>query len=721
MQTLKILLILFALLGSTQAEGSEVLFPVIDLDVGSSARAERHPTVREGLVEVVIRGCDEDLGAVLTGRTNPYVNGMDATFSGSGVWIVKAMMSRRDADLRVQVANGKLTIDVVETVAGDLDEDSDLASVRALVEGTAKSSQSVTEFPPLMFLNGGAMSYSMTSSEFIPLLPAPAAMPRSTWAAIDRARRSMLSASTKVALAQARYELGWLYLEKGFDREARYYFEYLATEPGALPARDVSLARARAALACQHWEEARERLREAYRYGARESAVVEGFGVIALATGMPGRALTSRVLSKVTGRPEALLLAAELLQRDGYYQESRPLLEALVGRTSGRTARQVALRLGDARTLDGEYEAAVRAYRDAPKGLSQFRILLVDLLESGPSEWAKSVPQFTEMAKRDGEVGAEALYLLSQLDSMMGSQVDAVSDLSKLIRDHRRIAQVSDAPERLWDIYKERQDRLLKAEKWFDIAALHEGAWHPIVRRAVDDYQLLLGIAGAYEKIGLPHQALWLTLEVYPMMLAAGEDDVALVHNLARLYGETGNPQEGIRTLRYLKGRTTKLGSGKTAMLRAKLLEQAGEMEEALVSLRRASRSTDFRDVATVEIARIDAESGRCRRAAGVLWGKLMTPAGQKQFTYPRPYLALARCMAASGEGEMAAEAARLAAARTDSPEESRFAEYIAASARSFTEGEDLEVLESREDIWAALSEDHKAGLELDAEIEKRK
>ena len=83
--------------------------------------------------------------------------------------------------------------------------------------------------------------------------------------------------------------------------------------------------------------------------------MVEGFGVISLATGVPSRSLTSQVLSRVTGRPEALLLAAELLQRDGYYKESRPLLEALVGRASGRSARQVSLRLGDARLLDGEY------------------------------------------------------------------------------------------------------------------------------------------------------------------------------------------------------------------------------------------------------------------------------------------------------------------------------------------------------------------------------
>ena len=69
----------------------------------------------------------------------------------------------------------------------------------------------------------------------------------------------------------------------------------------------------------------------------------------------------------------------------------------------------------------------------------------------------------------------------------------------------------------------------------------------------------------------------------------------------------------------------------------------------------------------------------------------------------------------------MAAEAARLAAARTDSAEESRFAEYIAASSRQFPADEDQEALDAGNDIWAALSEDHKAGLELSEEIEKRK
>ncbi|MGB0639822.1 MAG: tetratricopeptide repeat protein, partial [Myxococcota bacterium] len=671
------------------------------------------------------RGCFSDLNIVLTGRTNKYVAGMDAVYVGGGVWIVKAMMRNPGSDLRVVIDKGNLIIDVVKSDKEAPELDEELPTVQALVNGTAPSSKANTQFPPLMFLHGDALSYAMTSEDFIPMLPAPAALPRSSWHAIDRARQSMLSAKSEVALAQARYELGWLYLEKGFDREARYYFNYLADSPGALSARDVALARARAALACQDWEEARERLREAYRFGARESVVVEGFGVISLATGVPGRSLTANVLARVTGRPEALLLAAELLQRDGYYKESRPLLEALTGRVSGKTGRRVALRLGDARMLDGEMDAAVRAYRKGPgavRGLSAFRMTLVDLLEKGPTEWAAVVPKMATLAKQSGEVGAEALYLLAQLDRTMGSQVDAVSDLSKLLRDHRRIAQRSDAPELMWDMYKERQRVLLDAERWFDVAALHEGAWHPMVRRAVDDPELLIRVADAYEAVGLPHRALYLVREVFPMLLKIEGNDSHLVYRLARLYGETNNSREGLKTLKYLRSRGIPPDQrAEVAMLAANLKEIAGDAEGATLELRQAVRSEKYRDEATVWLARMDAEAGRCKQATSVLWSKLMGKRGQATFKTSRPYLALARCLTASGEGEMAAEAAKLAAARSDSPEESRYASYIAASAEAFPGDSNQDQLQEGSDIWAALSADHERAEQLESEINQRK
>ncbi len=421
---MKLLLLLTALLGAGQIAQAQApaqvrkgdggsVFRMVHMPVARDTHVEVHPPVRPRVVEAVIRGLTADLNAVVTGRTNPYVAAMDAVYVGGGTWIVKAMMKKSDWDLRIAVDRGYLVIEVIEGVGEVMADDDRTLTVQALVKGDVPTAVSMTKFPALMFLHGNALSYSMDADDFVPLLPVPAALPRPNWFAIDRARGAMLKAQTDVAKAQARYELGWLYLEKGFNRESRYYFELLAESSGALRPVDVALARARAALACGRWDDARERLREAYRHGARESAIVEGFGVVSLETGVPGRALTAQVMARVTGRPEALLLAAELLQRDGYYAESRSLLEALAGRVEGETAQRVALRLGDARLVAGEYDAAVRAYRDSPKGLNDVRILLVDLLAKGYADWAGKVPQLSLMAKEKGEVGAEALYLLA--------------------------------------------------------------------------------------------------------------------------------------------------------------------------------------------------------------------------------------------------------------------------------------------------------------------
>ena len=67
---------------------------------------------------------------------------------GVGWWIVKAMMSRPEYDLRVVVEDGQLLIDVVESTSETPQDDGDLPTVKALVEGTAPSSVANTEFPP---------------------------------------------------------------------------------------------------------------------------------------------------------------------------------------------------------------------------------------------------------------------------------------------------------------------------------------------------------------------------------------------------------------------------------------------------------------------------------------------------------------------------------------------------------------------------------------------
>mgnify|MGYP001218042773 CR=1 FL=1 len=70
-------------------------------------------------------------------------------------------------------------------------------------------------------------------------------------------------------------------------------------------------------------------LHQAYRYGADETSIVEGMAIISHETGIPSRSSTGRVLASLTAKPEALLLAGELLYIDGRYQESWEILEPL--------------------------------------------------------------------------------------------------------------------------------------------------------------------------------------------------------------------------------------------------------------------------------------------------------------------------------------------------------------------------------------------------------
>jgi hypothetical protein len=703
-------------------KSAPVLFPLIRMPVPSGAQVERHAQVRERKVEAVVRGLGEqDLSSVLSGRSNPFMIDMNAWSSGSGTWIIDAMMRKPEWDLRIVVEDGHLVIDVVEGIISLSDANEDQLTVQALVDGNVPNTRSKTVYPALVFLNGDALSFAMEADDFVPLLPVPAALPRPNWFAIDRARSSMLSATTEVGLAQARYELGWLYLEKGFTREGRYYLELLADNAGALRPVDVALARSRAALACSRWDEAREHLREAYRFGARESAIVEGFGVVALETGIPGRALTAQVMARVTGRPEALLLAAELLQRDGHYAESRSLLESLAGRVDGDTAQRVALRLGDARVIAGERDSAVRAYRDAPPGLSDIRVLYVDLLEKGYGEWAANVPKLSLMTKEKGEVGAEALYLLAQVDSVLGSRVDAISDLSSLIRRHRQIAIKSDVPERLWKVYKERQTILHRHKKWFDMASLHEGAWHPVLRRSVEDVTVLFGVVDAFEELGLTQRALSLSQQIRALMAKTGGDDTQLVINLARLYLENKRFNAARETIGFLRrNRLPRDRASEVAMISAKVFEAAGDVAGTARELRLASRDPEYRAEAVVWMARIDAEAGRCGVAVPVLWRELMSDVGRTSFKDSAPYLALARCLTAAGDGARAAQAAKAASGRSDSEEEVRYATYLAASASEWKDGAARETLTDGTDVWAELSKDQARAKEFQDAVDQR-
>ena len=693
--------------------------------VGPRASVSQLPRVKSDIVELVLRDCPVEIDAVLNMRSTPWIRALDAMRGGAGTWYLRVALDDPDSDLSAAVEDGELVLRV-------LDSRPEVRRLRHPAPTIAEIIQGELPEPPprpaplvLSFLPGAALSLSQDPREYSPIYtPSPSWLPRTTWDAIDRARGAMIGSDSEDAQTQARYRLGLHYLEMGFAKEARYYFGEISRRPGPVPQRDLTIAQGRAALANGDWDAARERLVESWHLGAPEIGVLEGLAVVSLATGTPPQGATGRALAAVAGRPEAQLLAAELLQRDGYIAESRPILEGLGEFFEGDDRERLALRLGDARFMDGDTPEAARAWKQTVPELAEIRLQLVEMLHGDPTQWPRTIPGLVQSSLPRTDAAAEALYLLAQVDEslLVVSRDDAIADLARFMNRYPEKSRGSDVPERFWKVYSRHVADMAEAERWFDLAALHESVWNRTVRRAVNDANVLTHIARAYDEVGLPERAIVVLRDAVSVLVANGQDDPVLVYELARLYAEAGRWRDGLDSLLYLD----RLGVPEThvadaALLKSRLLAGSGDRDGAAQALRRVAQLPGMREIATLELAMMDADVGGCDRAGPALRRLLFTPRGEEQYTDPRPWLALSRCLRVQGDAEGAARAAKAAAERTSSDEEERYARWLAAAASDWQDSELVDSLSRGSDIWASMAKEQQDAAAFAAELATRR
>jgi len=692
--------------------------------VGPRTTVAQLPRVKVDIVELVVRECPVELDAILNMRSTPWIRALDAMRGPNGTWYLRVALRDPDSDLAASVEGGDLVLSVLDSRADVRRLRHPAATVEQLVQGELPQPPPRPAPLVLGFLPGAAISLGLRPWEYKPIyMPSPTWLPRTTWQAIDRARAAMLTAESEDAQTQARYRLGLHYLEMGYAEEARYYFGEISRRPGPVPQRDLTTAQARAALANGDWDSARELLVESWHLGAPEIGVLEGLAVVSLATGSPPQGATGRALAAVAARPEAQLLAGELLQRDGYIAESRPILEGLAKYFTGAERERLSLRLGDARFMDGDTPGAARAWGETEPELLEIRLRLIEMLHGDPSEWPASIPGLVQLSIPRSDAGAEALYLLAQVDEslLVVSREDAIVDLARFMSRYPRKAEDSDVPERFWRVYSRHVEDMAEAERWFDLAALHETVWNRKVRRAVTDANVLTHIARAYDEMGLPDRAIVVLRDAVSVLVSNGNDDPTLVYELARLYEQVGRWQDGLDSLEYLD----RLGVPPAivpdvALLRARLLAGSGDRPGAAQALRTVAQLPGMRDTATLELAMMDAHVGECGRAGPALRRLLFTPRGEEQYTEPRPWLALSRCLRVLGDDEGAARAAQGAASRTTSDLEERYANWLAAAASNWQDEELVEALSDGSDIWAAMAKEQKDATAFSAELSTR-
>ena len=717
----------------------------IHFELSQGARLEVFPRVDPRKVEIAVYDQRESIRRFIDGISTYFVMDIDGYSIGGGVWLVSVYLDRDglEVDVRNDGQDWQLEFRPGEP---DVIELGRARTARQLLEPDLERSIAPPPASPLHPLSQEAVTiaidprdYRLFIPEWEPVLPAR----RPDHQLLEKAEtpslyevdgyrqiytESPLERSQQIGL----YRMGTAYLEMGLHREALYYLDELAKREGSWDPEVVHLLRSQAAIAMGNWEAARERCAKALDVGAREERVLECLGVVSLATAKPSPTATARALAANTGRPEALLLAGQLLQLDNRHREAESLLRLASSKLDGDLKREALLNLGDALFAHGDIPGAREAWRyvgtDGELGdILYLRQHMTHLVEQGPREWAGAVPSLYIEAKKRNRAGAEAGYLLAQIAEALGDTAGAAEHLAALLDRQSWIVEYSDVPERLWRIISRRLSLLQRQGRSLEQVAFYRDYYRTKLRGFVDDTNQLEGVAAAYEELGLYGYALNVQREVFTIHSQQEVENIPSLLHLVRLYVKTGRPQEALETTAYMRRiRGFANAQAPVAIYEGRSYEALGENDKAKASYEKAVATPEYRMEAVGRLALMYAGEDRCSEALPGLQELAAALPGQApdDILDGRVHIALARCLLAEGRPEEALVAAADGAGRSDDELHKRYATYLAAVAARES-GSPVgpmyqDALESYDDLWASLGQEDVDNATFQQELEAR-
>jgi thioredoxin-like negative regulator of GroEL len=325
-------------------------------------------------------------------------------------------------------------------------------------------------------------------------------------------------------------------------------------------------------------------------------------------TGYPSRKKLAQALRASTAEPNHLLLAAELFQMSGYYQESAEMLEDLYSRgvflEESEKDQRVALRYGDALLVEDRISEAKRVWRSIPQELSMMRHILAMLNEevNAHAKWPHNIPflyRIANSSSSEPEARLEAMYLIAQINTILDSRMQAMRAWKKMLLDFSDVGRLSDAGANLWALYYLEVMDLQEKQDWGDIIELHEEIWFDGMLEYALDPQVFQHVIDAYMNFGFEDEAISLTRKLRPQQKPyfTEEEEARSFLTTAKIYQkkEKGTG-EALATLDLI---STKNISAKTKneieILRAELLLEQKKYEEAVQVLKRVKKSRQFR------------------------------------------------------------------------------------------------------------------------------
>lgn len=689
------------------------------------------PTIKDKMAEIRITHCSLDLTEELSSVKRPEIRRITPINMGEESWLLRIDLARPDILLKAKVIDGVLEINVYSDEDFQTRDLQPVLSTESLFEDLFASDVVLPPSVDLRPLYSTSIAYPISVTDVpFEVLSLTGDTLESEWADVDQARDRYLEAQQQgfnglTERGNSAYALGIAYLNQGLALESDFYLTKLRQIPGDVPLMDMYLARARANLLQRDWDEARRNLRQAYNYGADETQVVEGMAFIAHETGIPSRSKTGRLLASLTSKPEALLLSGELLQMDGRYQEAweilEPLFENQMFQDNLDMARRLRLRLGDIAYFLGDNQQAQVYWRGTYPDIRQVRMLQVQMVNEGSNVWVETVPQLRVIAENGETQNApEALYLIGQVYSKYGTQLDAVELWAEFVRAYPNLVDKTDVLDLLSLAYQERVRALAKKKQWMRIAKTHELGWVPELQKVIDEPDVLVMVADAYAQLGLPDRALYALISDFGIGVNSQFYLPEAEIYLAKLYFQSNRFYEVHRTIELMDDKRLPARlRPEVQFLKAQTFLAEEELEKAKEMFELTARSSAFRTQSYVALGILARQEGDCPATVAYLQPTLV-PIEERTTDDPLAFLYLSQCLGEMGEYQLASEVAEALQSISSDPEEIQHAQYLQATF-SQPDAVNLEALEGTESnsIWIDLVDEQQKSDAFWTELEE--
>ncbi|MEC7984948.1 MAG: hypothetical protein VX278_07285 [Myxococcota bacterium] len=654
---------------STLLWAQEPVSPELRIQVSDDATVYVLPRVRQNMAEIVIRDCDCDLAGKYQSIHTEKIKMIVPQASGRDSWTLRIFFYDDFYQVDATANRGYLDIWVREdTDAREIIPP--FESFYSIEEFLDSNEEDIDDiYPPdlnIRFLFGEALSLrSRFDDRMLSTCEPREELETIPFATLQKQYIAARSNNEIIEQGDTAYAMGWYYFNQELYDEAAYYFEQLSNRAGRKSPLCIAMVNAHIALYRNEWEQYREHVRIAYKFGAEDLQVIGSLAYLSHEKGYPSRRKIGHAIANLTADPAFQLLAAELLQMSGYYAESLQLLIPLYEQGAfledPEKDAQTALRYGDALMVTGDTEKAKIVWRGVPQELGMMRYTLAILNESGNDYWPKLIPFLYRIANNtssEQSARAEAMYLISQIDTIKGSREHAMLSWRKFMTNFPIESSRSNAGSNLWALYYLRMMDLQEKEDWPSIVELHEEVWDDDLIAFALDPKVFRHVTKAYLMLGFEDEASKVARKLGTIQnpYLTEEERARNLLTTAKIYKSMpGHSVDGLSTLETIETKNISARMRNEAdLLRVELLHEQDNYKDTIPILRRLKQSRRFRAQASLMKSYAHSKLGNCSASVAELQKDVLTNPALTDILEPIYLFSISRCLQEAGRSNKA-------------------------------------------------------------------